>query len=314
MSFSTRIKEELVTIEGSLAERQAELSAMLRAGGYLEINAQGLSFCFENDKAMVTKRVFYLLKSDWALSSQVRVNKNTGFRGVSRYKLTIPPQKNLAEVLKKLGLLGDDYLPLSAIPQALVANDGEQRAYLRGLFLSRGSINNPAKSYYLEIIFEKESFAQEILSLMEEMALKMMLRKRRQFWVIYCNQVDYLTNFLNLIGAHKALLDLEGMRAFKEIKSNINRKLNWETANLDKTVQAALEQLEDIHIIANSIGLTELTPSLEDIAILRLKNPYLTLKELGEKAQPPLTKSGVNHRLRKLHKIASELREKNPKS
>ncbi len=311
MSFSTRVKEELVLINGSSKERWAELSALLRAGGYLEITAKGLALSLETDKAMITRRVFSLIKAEQNLMMQVRVNKNTGFRGVNKYKLTMLPQKGLLPFLKDLGILNEEYLPVANVPKALLGSEESCRAYLRGLFLCRGSINNPAKSYYLEIIFDREVLALETVQLMTSMGLKALFRKRRQFWLVYINMVEQIINFLSMIGAHKALLDIESLRTFKEVRSNINRKLNWETANLDKTVHASLQQLENIQIIAHNIGLANLPKSLREIALLRIENPYSTLKELGTKMQPPLSKSGVNHRMRRLNKMGQNIKNDN---
>ncbi len=147
-------------------------------------------------------------------------------------------------------------------------------------------------------------------NLINEFGLNAKTIERKNNFVVYLKEGDQIVNLLNIIGAHSALLDLENIRIYKDMRNNINRIVNCETANLSKTINAAVRQIENIRYLESNYGLAKLSPSLREIAELRLKNPDASLRELGEMLEPPIGKSGVNHRLRKLDKIAEDLKNK----
>jgi len=181
-----------------------------------------------------------------------------------------------------------------------------ERSFVRECFLFGGIISNPGKTYHVEFTIPEEK-AQELLKILSAFHLNPKMIARKGQTVVYIKEADGIADILNIIGAHKSLLTLEEMRVQKNVRNTINRKVNFETANINKTVGAALSQIDAIKFIAQTVGLSYLPKPLREIAELRLDNETLSLTEIGELASPPLGKSGVNHRLRKICKIADNL-------
>jgi len=183
------------------------------------------------------------------------------------------------------------------------------RAFVRQCFIYGGNVSNPGKTYHMEFALSKEE-AEKLAKIFVKFQLNPKKLVRGGQNVVYIKESEGIADVLNIMGAHKSLLELENMRVEKDVRNTINRKVNFETANLNKTVGAALDQINAIKYIAQEVGLTQLSKPLKEIAKLRLENEALSLTEIGELANPPIGKSGVNHRLRKICKIAREL-EKN---
>ncbi|MCR5688261.1 MAG: DNA-binding protein WhiA [Lachnospiraceae bacterium] len=185
-----------------------------------------------------------------------------------------------------------------------------RRAYVRGAFLSAGSVSDPEKSYHLEIVCQDERQAQFLTELLAsfEIEAKTVLRKKAR--VLYVKDGTNIVDTLNVMGAHVAMMDFENTRILKEMRNSVNRKVNCETANIGKTVTAAQRQIDDIRCLMESDAYAELPPALKAMAELRVSYPEATLKELGELSTPELGKSGVNHRLRKLSRLAREYADK----
>ena len=181
-----------------------------------------------------------------------------------------------------------------------------KKAFLRGLFLKSGSIGDPEKIYHLEIVCETESLAEKVRDLIRRFELSAKTVERKGHYVVYLKEGDQIADFLALIQANVSMLNMENVLVVKDVRNNLNRQVNCETANIGKTVNAAHAQIMDIEFIEKHIGLENLPEQLREIARLRLENPEATLNELGEMLIPPVGKSGVNHRLRKLHEIAEE--------
>ena len=184
-----------------------------------------------------------------------------------------------------------------------------RRAFLRGAFLASGSISDPEKSYHLEFVCTTEKKAGQLVEILKRFGLdgKQILRKRS--YVVYLKDGEQIVDALNIMGAHIALMEMENVRIVKGIRNTVNRKLNCEMANITKTVTAANKQVADIQFLSGKIGLNALPENLREIARLRLEYPDATLVELGEMLYPPVGKSGVNHRLRKLGNLAKELQK-----
>ncbi|MGB9804650.1 DNA-binding protein WhiA, partial [Desulfofundulus sp.] len=198
------------------------------------------------------------------------------------------------------------------IPRELVRRECCRRAYLRGAFLGGGSVNNPEGTYHLEIITGNAEHARALGRLMGEFGLEARVSVRKNWHVVYLKDSDQIVALLNVMGAHAALLDFENVRIYKDVRNQVNRLVNCETANLNKVVEAALRQVEDIRFIAGTLGLEKLPPALRQVAEARLQYPDASLRELGEVLEPRVGKSGVNHRLRRLSEIAARLRETLP--
>lgn len=181
---------------------------------------------------------------------------------------------------------------------------------MRGAFLSAGSITDPEKNYHFEIACASKEKAEQLRELFEFFGLEAKIVLRKKYYVVYLKEGAMISDALNIIEAHISLMKFENVRILKDVRNSVNRRVNCEAANINKTVSAARKQIEDIEYIKNTVGLERLSENLRDIAYARLEEPDATLKELGEKLNSPVGKSGVNHRLRKLSQIAQDIREK----
>ena len=197
---------------------------------------------------------------------------------------------------------------LSKDPKETYKDFESKRAFLRGAFIASGSFTDPNKSYQFEISTEILWQAEELKRLLAEFDINARIMERRDRFVVYIKDGSAIEDVLNVIGAHKALLEFENIRILKEMRESVNRQVNCETANINKAVAASMKQLEDIELIRETIGLDSLDDNLKRICIARLENPDVALSELGNLMTPPLGKSGVNHRFRKLSSIADEIR------
>ena len=183
------------------------------------------------------------------------------------------------------------------------------RAIVKGAFLGAGSINNPEKKYHLEILFKTKENANYIINICKNFGINLKQLESKNKYILYIKEAEEISKFLALIGANKAVLKFEEIRIMREMKNTVNRLVNCETANINKTVNAAVDQINDIKLIQNKNKFEELPEELREVALARLENPECTLKELGEKLVSPIGKSGVNHRLKKIHEFAEELRK-----
>jgi DNA-binding protein WhiA len=214
------------------------------------------------------------------------------------------------DLLLKVGLMEAEQTMGHGVAAWVVRKRCCRRAYLRGAFLAAGAINDPNRgSYHMEIATQYEEQKVVLCQLLRRERFSPKTVNRKDDLVVYLKEGEQIVRFLNIIGAHTALLQFEEARVHKEMRNQVNRLVNAETANLNKTADAAVRQAEAIKQIKQKIGLAKLSPGLLRMAELRLNNPDSSLQELGELADPPLSKSAVNHRLRKLMQIASSLAE-----
>jgi DNA-binding protein WhiA len=241
------------------------------------------------------------------------VKKNNSLKKNNIYILVITPEMGAKDILIKTGILkehSDGSIGfINKISPDVIKKNCCKRAYIRGAFLGGGSISNPEKTYHMEFVSNSIELAEDLMKLINSFGLGSKVIQRKNSFVIYLKEGEQIIELLSLIGAHSALLDLENVRIYKEMRNNVNRLVNCETANLNKTVDAAVRQIESIKLIQQKVGLRKLPPNLREIAELRLNYPDISLKELGEMLNPKIGKSGVNHRLRKIEKIAEELRD-----
>ncbi|MDF2609629.1 MAG: hypothetical protein K0R92_1103 [Lachnospiraceae bacterium] len=184
-----------------------------------------------------------------------------------------------------------------------------KRAFIRGAFLATGSISDPKKTYHFEIVAPDEPKAIQLQEIINSFEIDAKIVTRKKYYVVYIKEGSQIVDLLNVMEAHVALMNLENVRILKEMRNSINRQVNCEAANINKTVMAASKQIEDILYIKEQTGLSELSEGMEVIANLRIEYPEASLKELGALLDPPIGKSGVNHRLRKLSIIADNLRK-----
>lgn len=311
MSFSDQVKNETARIE---VENKccgwAQLAALIKANGSLEIVKQRLALKLVSQHAAVARQIYQLLKERFNLLTKIMVRRNMYLNKDNYYIIKLPPQQGVKGLLMNCGLIEDDYRLNYGIEDELVANKCCKQAYFRGSFLGSGSVNDPESSYHLEIRVHKQDYAQELADLIaDNFGLDFGIRFRNDDYLLYLKNAEEIVKVLNIIGAHNSLLDFENTRVVKEVRNQVNRIVNCETANLNKTIEAAREQIENIKLIETIEGLDSLSPSLQEIARLRLENPYASFKELGELLKPTLSKSGVNHRLRRINKLAEQIKD-----
>jgi DNA-binding protein WhiA len=315
VSFSSIAKNEMCRIpEEKECCDIAEVSALLRMSGTIQIHGkQGLSLRITTENPAIARRTFTLMKNVFNIHTEILVKKNNTLKKNNIYLLSISQEQGARNVLIKTSMLReyeDGTLGFNnKISPEVMKRSCCRRAYLRGAFLGGGSISNPEKTYHMEFVANTIEQADELVKLIGSFDLHAKIIQRKNSYVVYLKEGEQIVDLLNIIGAHSALLDLENVRVYKEVRNNVNRLVNCETANLNKTVDAAFRQMEAIRFIQKKVGLRKLPPNLRDIAEVRINNPDITLKEIGEMLDPPIGKSGVNHRLRKIEKIAEELRD-----
>lgn len=313
MSFSTKTKDELARIFPEKRCCQlAELAAIIRMDGTITIGAQhriGLHVTTEN--AAVARKIIRLAKQVFKLEAEIQVQRSLRLKKSNSYLVFFSPHPQIQDILKELGILGEGGSILPRIKGSLVKKQCCRRSYLRGAFLGGGSVNSPEGNYHLEIITNHLDYAHSLAQLMNKFSgIQAKVSSRKSWHVVYIKESEQIVNLLNVIGAHQALLSFENTRIVKGMRNQVNRLVNCETANLNKTVNASLKQVENIRFLDGLIGLDKLPLRLQEIARLRLENPDLCLKELGEMMEPPVGKSGVNHRMRKIEEMAEEYQQR----
>ncbi|AND86012.1 DNA-binding protein WhiA [Clostridium tyrobutyricum] len=313
MSFSLKVKNEVCRyINISKGEAVAELSAIMKVSGTLSLGSnKQISFKVNTENPTIARFIFIILKDKFDIHSKILATKSNSLKKNNIYIVVITEKMHVENLLKDIGLLKKEENVFSldySIPDIVFEKDEYKKAYIRGAFLGGGSISNPEKTYHLEFVTHNENYAHDLSNLINEYGLNSKVIQRKSSFIVYLKEGEQIVDLLNIVGAHSALLDLENIRIMKEMRNNINRLVNCETANLSKTVNASVRQTESIKLIKREIGLLRLPQNLREIAELRLNHPDESLKELGEMLNPTVGKSGVNHRLRRIEKIADELR------
>ncbi|MFZ5652623.1 MAG: DNA-binding protein WhiA [Bacillota bacterium] len=308
MSFSAQTKNELARVTGSKdCCRLSELSALFRMDGSINISGKRIYINILNENAAVARKIFSLIREVFWVQAEVLVQRRNKLRKNNIYLVRVPPQEMTAEILRALGLVDESGNLLDSVKKDFLKKECCRRSYLRGAFLGGGSVNNPEGTYHLEIITNNESHAGDIKRLMKRFRLDAKINSRKNWFVVYLKESEQIVSCLNIMGAHDALLDFENKRIYKDMRNQVNRLVNCETANLNKTVNAAVQQIESIRRIKSVMGLDKLPPALRQVAEARISNPDASLRELGEMLDPRLGKSGVNHRLRKIEEIAQKM-------
>lgn len=319
MSFSSKAKNELCHIEGRNACCQkAELAALIQIAGTIHLYGGRIALRINTENPGIARRIFLLLKEQYGVHTQVMVRKNQRLRKGNSYYLVLSDHNRALTILKDTGIIriqgdGTPWINRSIAPK-VVEKDCCKRAYLRGAFLGGGSISDPEKTYHLEFVTHHETYGHSLCRLINSFGLGAKIIERKNNYVVYLKEGEQIVTLLGIIGAHSALLELENIRIYKDMRNNINRIVNCETANLGKTIDASVRQIDNIKYLDKNYGLAKLPASLREVAEVRLKNPDASLKELGKKLNPPIGKSGVNHRLRKLDTMAEDLRKKRGES
>ncbi len=283
MSYSSDIKEELSKINNfkNIALIEAEFLGYILTGN---VNSDEDLVEFVTENEFNIERFYKIL---FNLNIDYEPDK------ISKNFIATISRKDVEEILKKIKIN-----EVSDITKSII----------RGAFLGAGSITDPKKSYHLEILFGTEENSEYILNLGKVFGITLKQIEYKDKYMLYIKDGEEISKFLACIGANKAVLEFEDIRIFKEMKNNVNRLVNCETANLNKTVNAAIDQIEDIKLLQSLNKFDDMPIDLREIALLRLENPDATLKELGQMLTEPIGKSGVNHRLKKIHNLAEENR------
>ena len=286
----------------------------MKVSGTIGFSGSGLSFKITTENPSSARLIFTLLKIHFNIHSKLMVKRSNSLKKNNIYMVVINEEMGVRGLLQETGILTevDGVISLNyRIQKEMVQTEEEKKAYIRGAFLGGGSISNPEKTYHLEFVTHSEEYALDLCKLINTFGLNSKVIQRKNSFIIYIKEGEQIVDLLNIVGAHSCLLELENIRIMKEMRNNVNRLVNCETANLSKTVNAAVRQVESIKLIQREIGLKRLPKNLREVAELRLNYPDESLKDLGEMLDPPVGKSGVNHRLRKIEKIAEELRTTN---
>lgn len=302
MSFSGEVKEELVKLMPSARHCQlAELAAILEYTKAVKTDKSGVLYIeIQEETPYVARKGFTLLKKTFNIDSKMEENEAQLF-SVFRYEDT----GNVPKILQAVKYETDNICVNPLVMKSLCC----KRAFLRGAFLSIGSMSNPEKGYHLEFVCSNMQQAEQIQDTLSVFDIEAKVVQRKRYQVVYIKESEGIVELLNVMGAHQSLMNLENLRILKDMRNSINRKVNCEAANITKTVNAATKQIDDIQYIREHYGFHNLSDNLREIAEVRLDYPDATLKELGEYLDPKVGKSGVNHRLRKLSELADRLRK-----
>lgn len=314
MSFSSRVKEELSYQTGNAMHcRIAEIAAVLSMNGKIFRDKDDkVSIKIHTENIAVARKYFTLLKktynieSDICVRSHIHSGKNRTYTVAVNDDYAARKILSAAKLMNGRGEMEEDY----AIVDPLIFQKACcKRAFLRGAFLCTGSISEPEKTYHFEIVCATPERARQICDMMKTFNIDGKWINRKKYYVVYVKEASQIVDMLNVMGAHVSLMELENIRILKDMRNSVNRRVNCETANISKTVSAAVKQIEDITYIRDTEGFAKLSDGLKEIAQLRLEYPEASLVELGKLLSTPVGKSGVNHRLRKLSILADEIRE-----
>ena len=308
MSFASVTKKELTNIEVKECCAKAQLSALIRMNGSMSFANRKVVVDIQTENAAIARRIYVLLKQSYDIAVELLVRKKMRLKKNNVYIVRMKEKARF--ILQDLHIIEEGFTFVRTISQELVKKKCCKRAYLRGAFLAGGSVNNPeTSSYHLEISSLYKEHNDSLCELMNVFDLNSKTLERKKGFITYLKEAEKITEFLNIIGAHNALLRFEDVRIVRDMRNSVNRLVNWGTANLKKTIGAALRQVENIRYIEETVGLDVLPEKLKEIAQLRVAYQDVTLKELGEMVSgSKISKSGINHRLRKIDEIANRLR------
>ncbi|OPL07420.1 MAG: sporulation regulator WhiA [delta proteobacterium ML8_F1] len=312
MSFTSKIKNDLSKItQDSRKCQKAELSGIIRSSGIVEMEGfHRVNLTIRTENAAVARMVFIFFKKIYNLHTELLIKRGSGVKRGNLYEMTLEGGE---EILLDLGIIAnlEEFLKVvNQVPEGIFEEESCLRAYIRGVFLGCGSVSNPEKSYHLEFSLHSEAYAGSLMETLNGYDLGAKMIPRKTGFIVYIKESEKIVDLLNIIGAHTALLDFENVRILKDMRNRVNRLVNCETANLNKTVNAAYNQIAMIKALDEYMGLDQLPEGLRLLAELRLENPDMSLKELGEAMDPAVGKSGVNHRFKKMENLLKAIHTK----
>lgn len=298
MSFSQKVKEELSRqVPGARHCQVAELAAILSFLCKLTTNNHETVLILDTESPLTLRKYFTLLNKTLSIYKGDKV-------------ISGQQAMDILETVKMWKDTGENPLcRLDVVDGILLQQTCCRRAYIRGAFLAAGSISDPRKAYHLEIVCKTPAQAEQLRDILNSFDTDAKIVRRKRHYVVYLKEGAQIVDALNVMEAHVSLMNLENVRILKEMRNSVNRKVNCETANIGKTVNAAVRQVDDIQLIQEHMGLSALPESLQEIAAVRLEHPEMPLKDLGQLLDPPVGKSGVNHRLRRISEIAERYKK-----
>ena len=307
MSFTADVKDELTRVPPTCSHcEKATLAALLRIEGTLFFSGPGrYRLEVDTEISAVARLIIRSLHQIYSLKTELTVRRSV-LHKTPNYLIEVPSQPGLERALHDVGILGEAGLEMG-IQEHLVEKTCCAAAYLRGAFLGSGFIAEPRGDFHFEITVESEQLAGGIVELMAARDIAARVLHRRNSYIVYLKSGTAISEFLAFAGAHQCALAMENERVRKSVRNDINRKVNAEVANQAKSAEAAIDQIVSIRKLAESGRMADLPPGLQEFVRLRLQNPDASLKELGERANPPLSKSAVYHRVRRLEELAKGL-------
>lgn len=307
MSFTAEVKDELARVAPMCSHcDKATLAALVRIEGTLFFGGPGrYRIEIATDVPSVARLVIKLLHGIYELKTNLTVRRSVLHR-TPNYLIEVPTQPKLEGALRDMGVLSGEGLEMGIMPE-LVEKQCCAAAYLRGAFLGSGFISNPRGDFHFEITVESESLAEGLVELMASKGINARVMQRRSSYMVYLKSGTAILEFLAFVGAHTSALSMENERVIKSVRNDVNRITNAEIANQAKAANASVDQIFAIRKVVDAYGMENLPPALQEFIKLRVTNPDATLKELGEKANPPLSKSAVYHRVRRIEQMAKEL-------
>lgn len=317
MSFSSDTKKELTQI---IPEKKccmlAEIAGFARLSGSIRLMGGGrMNVSLTSEDPAVSRLIKKLIQNYFDTDTNLDIYQSSPLRKGKKYRITFDDGSIGEQMLRETGLMtvkeGSNVL-VEGVPSDVVRKRCCKRAYLRGAFLAGGSVSHPEKGYHTEIVCKTEYTAADIKKLMNGFDLNAKVTERKGNYVVYIKESEHIVDLMNIIGAYNQLLEFENVRIVKGMRNTANRIVNCENANMDKSINTASRQIEDIKLIDSRIGLSNLPDRLRSVAALRLENPDMSLKELAALTEPPVSKSGVNHRFNKIRELADSLRSEAP--
>jgi DNA-binding protein WhiA len=303
VSFTADVKEELSRVEPVCSHcERATLAALVHLEGSLRLTGQGrMSLEVDTDSPSVARLMVKLLHSIYGLRTELTVRRSV-LHKTPNYLISVPMQPALSDSLHDMGVLSDAGID-AGIDPAIVSKRCCRAAYLRGAFLASGFIASPKGDFHFEITVQNEHLAQDLCKLMDEAGVHAKIMQRRSNYIVYMKSGSSISEFLALVGAHHCALAMENVRVIKSVRNDVNRRVNAELANQQKASDASVEQIMAIRRVVDKVGMENLPPALQEFIRLRVAHPDATLKELGQYADPPLSKSAVYHRVRRIEEL-----------
>ena len=309
ISFASETKVELTHLEVHPAHAKAELAAIIRMNGAISLYQGQMILNIQTENAAIARRIYTLLRDVYQVDSKLLVRRKMKLKKNNVYIVRIT--KRAQEILNDLSIM-DNMSINPHIPKRLIDDKELRRSYLRGAFLATGSINNPESSrYHLEIYSNYEEHNEDLEKILNNNHFAAKSIERRSGYIVYIKEAEKIADFLAFIGATSARLKFENIRIVRDLRNSANRLVNCEMANLNKIAKAAAKQIQNIQYIDQEVGIDSMPEKLADMARARVEWPDVSLSELGQYVSDgPISKSGVNHRLRKINEYAEKLQSK----